>query len=184
MTAPGLLDGATIRRLLREVADELAGASEQCTVIMVGGSLLAWNGLRDATEDVDSIRLLDDHLRSAVGRVAVRNKLAVDWLNDHATAFAPATLDIAECDVLLDHPQLRVLGAPLREIFLMKLRRADPADLQDMRSLWPHVSDRFSSAAAVVEAFKAAFPSEPDDEFLGSFVVDELAKGGFTLRII
>ncbi len=179
MNPDGLLGGDDIRRLISEVADELRGAPGQRTIVMVGGSLLACLGLRDSTEDVDSVRQFDDTLRSAIRAVAVRHELTSDWLNDHATAFAPHTLDSAECVVLLDRPELRVLGAPLHVVFLMKLRRADPADLQDMRRIWPQVRDRFPSASAVVEAFTAAFPDEPDDEFLDALVVDELAKGGF-----
>lgn len=85
--------------------------------------------------------------------------------------------------MLLDRPELRVLGAPLDAVFLMKLRRASPADLDDMRSMWPHVKDRFPSARALVEAFMTAFPDEQDDEFLDTFVVGELAKGGFDLPL-
>lgn len=166
-----------------EVADELGGELEQRAIVMVGGSLLACHGLRGSTEDVDSIRKLDERLRSAVHRVATRHGLAPDWLNDHATAFAPHTIDLVECDVLLDRPALRVLGAPLDAVFLMKLRRASPADLDDMRSMWPHVKDRFPSARALVGAFMAAFPDEQDDEFLDTFVVGELAKGGFDLPL-
>lgn len=69
MTADGLLDGEAIRRLLGEVADELGGELEQRAMVMVGGSLLACHGLRGSTEDVDSIRKLDERLRSAVHRV-------------------------------------------------------------------------------------------------------------------
>lgn len=146
--------------------------------IDAGGSLLAWQGLRPSTADVDSIRRLDDELRHAVSEVAERRGLAPDWLNDHASAFAPVTLDVADCDVLLDHPRLLVLGVPLRDVLLMKLSRSDPADLSDIRAIWPHVSDRFATAVAVVDAFHAAFPHEPDDEHLGAFVAAELAKGG------
>ena len=69
---------------------------------MVGGSLLAWHGLRDATRDIDSIRRLDVELREAVRRVAARHDLAYDWLNDHSEAFAPFGFDVEACEVLLD----------------------------------------------------------------------------------
>lgn len=124
-----LLDGNTIRQLMIQVAEELDKSSTHHTLVIVGGSLLAWYGLRDSTADVDSIRLMDDELRAVALEVAARHGLAVDWLNDHATAFAPATLDIDGCEVLLDRRRLSVLGAPLRDVFLMKLRRSDPADL-------------------------------------------------------
>ena len=96
-----LLDGAAIKALIVEVAAELDDQAQR-TIIVVGGSLLAWHGLRDATEDVDSIRLRDDAGRDAVKTVAVRHRLAANWLNDHAAPWAPATLDLNACEVLLE----------------------------------------------------------------------------------
>ena len=179
-----LLDGAAIKALIVEVAAELDDQAQR-TIIVVGGSLLAWHGLRDATEDVDSIRLLDDVLRDAVKTIAVRHGLAANWLNDHAAPWAPATLDVNACEVLFEHGQLRVLGLPLRDIFLMKLNRGDPPDLVDMRSVWPFVRSEFASAAEVMTAYYAAFPNEDpaDDPYLGDLVVAELAKGRFDLPL-
>ena len=114
MSPEGLgLDGSAIMRLFTEVADELAGDGQH-TIVVVGGSLLALHGLRESTRDVDSIRLLGQGLRDAVRRIAARHDLAIDWLNDHATAFAPFDFDIQTCDVLFDSPRLKALGAPLR----------------------------------------------------------------------
>ena len=179
-----LLDGAAIKALIVEVAAELDDQAER-TIIVVGGSLLAWHGLRDATEDVDSIRRLDDALRHAVKTVGVRHGLAANWLNDHAAPWAPATLKVSACEVLLAEGRLRVLGLPLRDIFLMKLNRGDPPDLVDMRSIWPLIRGEFASSAEVMAAYYAAFPNEDpsDDPYLGDFVVTELAKGGFELPL-
>ena len=179
-----LLDGEAIKVLIGEVAAELDDQTER-TIIVVGGSLLAWHGLRDATKDVDSIRRLDDALRDAVKTVAARHGLAANWLNDHAAPWAPATRDVCVCDVLLVHGTLRVLGLPLRDVFLMKLNRGDPPDLVDMRSIWPLVRSEFASAVEVMAAYYAAFPNEDpaDDPHLGELVVAELAKGGFDLPL-
>jgi len=179
-----LLDGETIKALIVEVAADLDDQVER-TIIVVGGSLLAWHGLRDSTRDVDSIRQLDDAMRHAVKTVAARHGLAADWLNDHAAPWAPATLDVDACEVLLERGRLRVLGLPLRDIFLMKLNRGDPPDLVDMRSIWPVVSGAFASKAEVMVAYYAAFPNEvpADDPHLGDFVVTELSKGGFDLPL-
>ncbi|MDX2381295.1 MAG: hypothetical protein QNM02_16225 [Acidimicrobiia bacterium] len=179
-----LLDGDAIKALIVEVAAELDDQAQR-RIIVVGGSLLAWHGLRDATEDVDSIRLLDDALREAVKTVAARHGLAANWLNDHAAPWAPATLDVGACDVLFEQGKLCVLGLPLRDVFLMKLNRGDPPDLVDMRSIWPLVRGEFASAVEVMAAYYAAFPNEDpqDDPHLGDFVVAELAKGGFDLAV-
>ena len=182
MNPSGLLDGDTIRRLLTEVADELASGPQR-TLIIVGGSLLACHGLRDATHDVDSIRALDHEVRDAVQHVAQRHRLTDKWLNDSARAFTPATLDTADCEVLLDTPSLLVLGAALHDVFLMKLARADPADLADMRAIWPHIRNRFPTAAAITAAFYAAYPLEDRDPYLDAFIVDELARAGHQLPL-
>jgi hypothetical protein len=104
MSEPILLSGARIRQLLEEVAAELDGASTQRIIVVVGGSRLAWSDLRDSTQDIDSIRKLDDELRRAAAEVAKRHGLGRAWLNDHATAFAPVTLREDTCDLLLEHP--------------------------------------------------------------------------------
>lgn len=171
--ADGLLDGDAIRRLVAEVANELdSDGFAQQIMIVVGGSLLAWHGLRDAIRDTRLLGRIDPELRLAINAVAARHRLAVDWLNDSATPFGPATPDVvAQWGVLIETRRLLVLGAPLRDVFLMKLSRSDVADLADMRSMWPHISDGFATAGEVVVAFYAAFPHEPADEHLASFVV-------------
>ena len=71
----------------------------------------------------------------------------------------------------------------MRALFLMKLNRSLPQDLEDMRSIWPLIRDEFATATEIVDAFFEAFPAGPDDEHLASFVVDELAKAGYDLAL-
>lgn len=181
MTTWGLLSGDEIRDLLEEVADQLKAARAQVTVLVVGGSLMALHGLREATEDVDSSIRLDTELRAAVRIVAERHQLAVDWLNDHSAAWHPQTLRLEDCAVLLERPQLRVLGAPLSAVFLMKLNRSQPQDVVDMITLWPLVVEEFSSARTVVESFYAAFPHEEPDDYLEDHVLELARRAGLDL---
>ena len=182
MTQPGLLSGEHIRQLLGEVAEQLA-PGRQATVLIVGGSLLAWHGLRQATEDVDTIMRLDAELKDAVRVVAARHGLAADWLNDHSAPWRPATLRVEDCDVLIEHPALLVLGAPLASIFLMKLNRSQPEDVSDMITLWPHVADVFPTARTATEAYYEAFPNEEHDEYLATQVVDVARRSGDVLPL-
>lgn len=78
MTEAGLFSGERIRELLLEVAECLQSGRSRSTVLIVGGSLLAIQGLRLSTQDVDSSLRLDDHLRDAVQRVAKKHELAID----------------------------------------------------------------------------------------------------------
>jgi hypothetical protein len=158
MSSPRLLDGPIIRELLAEVAAALPSSSTQHIVIVAGGSLLAWMGLRDATEDVDSIQRLDAELRDAVASIATRHGLDTDWLNDRAAPFMPATFDVGRCTVLLEQPRLLALGASLRDVFLMKLYRTQPNDVADMRTIWPHIASEFRTGAEVASVLRSVPP--------------------------
>ena len=93
-----------IRRVLLEVANVLPTTGPRHVVIVIGGSLLAWHGLRDTTADVDSVKCLENPLRVAVAEVAKRHDLAAGCLNDFAAGFVPATLSEEECPVLIERP--------------------------------------------------------------------------------
>jgi hypothetical protein len=105
------LDGNQIVTLLSEVAAELPDRVSRHVVVVAGGSLFAWRGLRETTLDVDSIRRIEAEPAAAVERVAARHDLAPKWLNDSAAAFTPQTFDESCCETLLDHPWPLVLGA-------------------------------------------------------------------------
>jgi len=78
------LTGDQIGALVDEVAEEMPELAERQVVIVVGGSLLAWHGLRTTTADVDTVARVEAELASAVRRVADRHGLAPKWLNDGA----------------------------------------------------------------------------------------------------
>ena len=161
------LDAAHIKQYLTEVADTLDD-DQQRTLIIVGGALLAWYGLRDSTHDVDSVERIDTVLKSAVIRVAQRHDLAPAWRNDSAAAFIPWTFKSDECEMLLEHPKLVVLGMPWNQLFLMKLFASRAADTDDIEAIWPHCS--FGSADAAVAAFYQAYPHAPHDEYLADHI--------------
>ncbi|HET6909313.1 MAG TPA: DUF6036 family nucleotidyltransferase [Mycobacteriales bacterium] len=163
-----------IEALVHEVARELGDDGAPHTVILVGGSLLAWHHLRESTVDVDTIRRLAPELAHAVEVVAARHGLAPRWMNDHAAAFAPQTFDESSCEVLLETSRLQVLGMRLRDAFLMKLFAGRARDHDDLVSLWPRTG--FASAREAVEAMYDAYPAAPRDEYLEAFVADIAAE--------
>ena len=97
-------------------------------------------------------------------------------MNSNAAAFLPATFEPDLCEVLFDHPRLLVHAAPLRDVFIMKMYRADPNDIADMIAMWPHAG--FTSAAQVVDAFAAAYPHVDRDPHLVRLVIDIAARAG------
>ena len=161
------LGGDEITSLLREVAHELTDSPGR-TIVVVGGALLALHGLREATRDVDSTTPVDAELSHAVARVAARHDLAPRWLNDHAKPYLPVTFDEGQCDVLIDLPGLTVLGAPLDQVFLMKLFASRAADVDDLEVLWEHCS--FGSPEEAAEAFHLGYPHLEHDEHLADHI--------------
>lgn len=165
-----LLDGPAVRRALRELAVELGPGRAQHVLVMAGGAVLALHGLREATHDIDALTALDDELRAAADRVAVRLGLVPGrWLNSSATPWRPQTLHEQDCEVVLQHPRLLVLGAPLREVFLMKLVSMRTRDAGDLPALWPRAG--FSSPEEAVSVlYEQAYPGEEPDEHLIGFL--------------
>lgn len=164
------LNASQILVCLGEVADALPSTGRRHTIVVVGGSLLALHGLRQATMDVDTVRRIEQELRDAVARVARAHDLAPAWLNDSSAAFRPQTFVEADCDVLLDRGRLLVLGAPLRQVFVMKLFAAGvrTRDYDDMVALWPECG--FDSAEQAVELYRAAYPYEAEGPYLVDYI--------------
>ena len=106
--------------------------------------------------------------------VAVDYDLEPDWLNANAAMFTPATFDQDACTTLLDRPRLLVLGATIRDVFLMKLYRSNPNDIADMIIMWPHTG--FATAREIIDAFYLAYPLAPKDEFLDDLVIRIAAR--------
>ncbi|MGH8938235.1 MAG: hypothetical protein ACRDV2_02680 [Actinomycetes bacterium] len=133
-------------------------------MVLAGGALLAWAGLRNTTADVDTVERIDEQLQAAVRRVAERHDLSTTWLNDRAAGFVPATLSEHECQRLWEHPRLLVLGAPWRDVFLMKLLASRDRDWDDLVELWP--LSGFTDPHEVVSEYYRAYPHEEVDPYL------------------
>jgi hypothetical protein len=166
------LNANEILAYLREVADALAPTGPRHTIVVVGGSLLALHGLRLTTLDVDTVRRIEKELRDAVARVARVHDLAPAWLNDSAAAFRPQTFVEADCEMLLDQARLLVLGAPLRQVFVMKLfaARGRSRDYDDLVALWPECG--FDSAEQAADLYRAAYPHAAEDPHLIDYIRD------------
>jgi hypothetical protein len=171
---PELLSRDEIVVYLREVGEILGVDGPPHVVILVGGALLAWHGLRESTHDVDSVKAIEKELADAALTVANRHGLAPEWLNARALPFRPGTLDEGDCEVVLEHGRLRVLEAPLTHVFLMKLRSDRSRDHADLPSIWPRTG--FDSAQQAVDAYWQAYPDAPADSHLTEYV-ERIARG-------
>lgn len=152
-----------IEAYLYEVADVLGEDGDNRIVVVVGGALLAYYQIRNTTTDVDSARLIDQDLAAAILEVAKRHGLDEDWMNPRGFPHRPLTLHEEDCEVMMEHGRLKVLAAPVDQVFLMKLDSDRTRDQMDLVLAWPATS--FQSAEEVLDAFRAAYPPGlPEDE--------------------
>jgi hypothetical protein len=153
---------------LTEVGDELARRNLSCRLVVVGGSYLALHDLRESTADVDSLTTLTEDVKAVVREVGERHGLRATWLNDSASMFTPAGLQLDDCELLYDHSHLKILGPPPKQVFLMKLLAGRAPDHDDMTVLWPRCG--FADAQAAVDAYYLAYPFEEHDPHLVDYV--------------
>lgn len=164
-----LFDKSTILDALARLAERLGDTGgDRHTIILVGGSFMAVRDLRESTTDVDSMSALDDELRFAIASVAETRGWDVDWLNDHAKGYRPATFELDQCEIVYQHERLSVVVPPDDIVFLMKLQASRPQDRADLIRLWPRCT--FSSPEDAAEQHRAAYPWEEPDPYLAGHV--------------
>ncbi len=145
----------------------------QQRLVVVGGSYLALEGLRESTRDVDTVTRLDEQLRPAIAEVGAELGLDAAWLNDSSVAFRPAGLADDDCGIAFEGTALVVLVPSPDWIFLMKLNAGRFVDRPDMVRLWRLTG--FASPQAAVDRYWDAYPAAADDQFLVTYV-NEIAN--------
>ena len=124
--------------------------------------------LKPITRVIDSITHLETVTKQAIVEIGQQHGYAPDWLNDQAAAFRPIGLTTQDCTIVFDHPTLTVLGPSPDWIFLMKLYAGRTIDHQDLTRLWPLTN--FTTTNKVIQQFRNAYPSAPDDPYLAEYV--------------
>lgn len=127
-----------IQRALERLERHLAESGVRAHIYIDGSAplLLAHRRSR-TTVDVDAL-LIDprDVVLDSARKVAREQGLRPDWLNDQVRwgPILPPQPN-ARVEVLFDSPHLVVTGASAAHILAMKVRAAQPRDLEDVKSL-------------------------------------------------
>jgi hypothetical protein len=170
------LDAERISALFRELDAELRRASVVGELHVVGGAVMCLAlHARPATRDVDAHFQPAKAVREAAARVARREDLPEDWLNDAAKAFIS---ERAEFRPFLELPNLRVMTAIPEYLLAMKCLafRLGPEfqDESDVRFLLRYLNvERYETAVEVITRYYPAqrFPQKTLyalEEILGS----------------
>lgn len=112
------LDRADIERLLALVNDELARSDVTGEIYLVGGAVmcLAFNA-RSSTKDLDAYFEPTKSIRDAANRIADRESLPIDWLNDAVKGYLSPQGDY---EPYLDLSHLKVFVARPEYLLAMK----------------------------------------------------------------
>ncbi len=123
-----------ITKYLNELNDELASANINGEVTIYGGAVMCLvYDARPATKDVDAIFRPTSEIRTFISRIAERNDLPPDWLNDGVKGYLVAHpqrifFDLSNLKVYVPEPDYMLAMKALSA-------RADTYDQTDMRIL-------------------------------------------------
>lgn len=123
-----------ITKYLTELNDELRLMDIKGEVSLYGGAVMCLvYDARPATKDVDAVFRPAAEMRKAILKVAERNKLLNDWLNDGVKGF----LVPHQQRVFVDLPNLKVFVPEPDYLLAMKAlsARADSFDTEDVKTL-------------------------------------------------
>jgi hypothetical protein len=151
-----LLSAEDLHRLLLELGEGLEARGLRGDMFVVGGAAmaLAYN-TRRATRDLDAVFEPKQVVYDVARRVAERNGLPDDWLNDAVKGFLPG--DDPEATVLFEHPGLRVRIASPRYLFAMKAAASRVArDTDDIAELFRLCG--FRSVGEALDHVEATYP--------------------------
>lgn len=112
------LSTAQIRHLLEELDRELAPLGVVGELHLVGGAVmcLVYNA-RETTKDVDALFAPPQVIRDAVARIAEREGVSPEWMNDAVKGFLASS---GQFDPYLERANLRVYVARPDYLFAMK----------------------------------------------------------------
>ncbi len=145
-------------RLISELDAELARVGVKAEVLMVGGAVMTIVfQARDQTKDIDAVFEPGQPVRDAVRRIAEREGLPADWLNDAVRGFiSPA----GQFDPYFDGEGLRVFVASAEYVLAMKIlaMRSEgiASDLADIRFLCRYLG--VTTAAAAMDIVEKYYP--------------------------
>ena len=167
-----------LEALFTELASELARRDLSVEIVIVGGGWMLWHELRFGTRDVDSVTRLEHEVTAAIAAVAKTNEVELEttWLNDNAAPFWPLGESFADTTTVFESDAFVVRVPSARVIFLMKLYRGLPPDVEDMIKLWPLTE--FANADAAAAAFFEAYPHAPPDPHMANFIDQNIANRG------
>lgn len=138
----GSLDADDIRRLFTELAAELDSHGVRGELFLVGGAAIALCfDDRRSTRDLDGVFAPTSEVRTAAARVAEREGLDPDWLNDAVKGFLPGP--DAAATRYFEAPGLLVDVASAEYLLAMKLFSSRvESDADDIRLLYDAVGFR------------------------------------------
>jgi hypothetical protein len=123
-----VLSKTAINKLFRQLNQELQKDSVQGEVYLVGGAVMCLvYQARASTHDIDAFFKPSGVLRAAANKVALKNGISGNWLNDGVKSF------------LSEHGNFK----PYMELSHLKVFTAEPAYLLAMKCLSARIGEEF-----------------------------------------
>lgn len=162
-----MLSITQIKKLFKELNEELASMDVRGEVGICGGAVMCLvYKARPATKDIDGIFEPTRQIRLASKRVAKKNALSSNWLNDAAKAYFHVD---PPRETVLEFSHLRVWAPRADYMLAMKCisARFDTHDKEDVEFLIDYLQLKKASAAfSIIEKYYPQQQIPPKTQFL------------------
>ena len=153
-----MLSRELMLRLLSALDEELARAGVKADLLMVGGAVMTIVfQAREQTKDIDAVFEPAAPVRDAVRRIAAREQVSEDWLNDAVRGFVTPA---GRFDPYFEGEGLRVFVARAEYLLAMEILAMRPEgvapDVADIRFLCRYLG--ITTAAAALEIVERYYP--------------------------
>ena len=152
----GALSNVDIKRLFAQLNEQLAAEEVEGEIYLVGGAVMCLvHEARESTRDVDAFFKPAKQLRTAAAKVALRNGLSEDWLNDAVKGFLS---DHGSFNLYLQLSHLTIYAADPSYLLAMKCLSArigeEFHDVDDLRYLLRYLNlTSAAEARAIIERY-------------------------------
>lgn len=172
----GMLARERIPHLLAALDAELALNQLKVDLLMVGGAVMTLVfQAREQTKDIDAIFEPAEPVRAAVARIAAREGLAPDWLNDAVKGFLSPS---GRFDPYFEGEALRIFVARADYLLAMKILamrlEAEYRDADDIRFLCRYLG--ITGADAALDIVERYYPVQRITPRI-RFALDEVLGG-------
>jgi hypothetical protein len=172
-----MLSKEQILKYLRQLSDELGALDMRGEILLTGGAAMCLvHEARDMTKDIDALYEPKETINRLAAKIAERENLPPDWLNDSVKGFVGANAPIED---FISFENLKIQAVSAEYLFAMKLMSARYGEKDNddilflMRKLGVSTSER---ATEILLSFFSPKQILPKTQYMIEEIVEQIRE--------